>query len=357
VILCVTRALCRAEPRWWLAAGAVVGLGLYNKHLVVLLLLGLAAGLLLVGPRHELRSGWLWAGVALALVIGSPNLVYQATHDWPQLEMAAALQRNKGDDSRTFFVPLQLILIGLPLVPVWVAGLVSLLRNPALRAVRALGVAYPVVCVLLLVTGGQPYYTIGLLLALYAAGCVATAPWLAGRPARRTWVAAAVVLNIAISTLLALPVLPVSVLARTPIPAIIQTTRDQIGWPAYVRQVAAVYQALPAAERSVTTVVTGNYGEAGALNRYGGRYGLPRAYSGQNELYHLAVPPASATTAIVLGYRQGEYLAARFASCEAVGRLDNGVGIDNEEQGLPILVCRGPRRPWRELWPAFQHFG
>lgn len=356
VILCVTRALRRDEPRWWLAAGVVAGLGLYNKHLVVLLLLGLAVGLLLVGPRRVLRSGWLWAGVAIALLVGSPNLAYQATHDWPQLEMAAALQRNKGDDARVFFVPLQLILIGLPLVPVWVAGLVSLLRNPALRFARAFGVAYPVVCVLLLVTAGQPYYTIGLLLALYAAGCVATVRWLSGRPGRRAWVAAAVALNVATSALLALPLLPVSVLAKTPIPTIIQTTRDQIGWPAYVRQVADAYRALPVDERAAAVIITGNYGEAGALHRYGGRYGLPRAYSGQNELYHLGPPPASATTLIVVGYRRDEYLRAGFASCETVGHLDNGVGIDNEEQGLPIRVCRGPRGSWRELWPAFQHF-
>jgi hypothetical protein len=180
--------------------------------------------------------------------------------------------------------------------------------------------------------------------------------WLSGRPARRAWVVAAVAVNIGLSAVLALPVLPVSLLAKTPIPAIIQTTRDQIGWPAYLRQVADAYRALPAGERAAAVIITGNYGEAGALNRYGGRYGLPHAYSGHNELYYLATPPASATTAIVLGYRQDGYVEPRFASCETVGHFDNGVGIDNEEQGLPIRVCRGPRGSWRELWPAFQHF-
>ena len=91
VILCVVRALLRAEPRWWLAAGALVGLGLFNKNLIVLLLIGLAGGLLASGPRSAFRSGWLWVGAALAVVLASPNLVYQATHDWPQITMAGAL--------------------------------------------------------------------------------------------------------------------------------------------------------------------------------------------------------------------------------------------------------------------------
>ncbi|MGC9670144.1 glycosyltransferase family 39 protein [Planosporangium sp. 12N6] len=357
LILFVIRALHRDAPRWWLAAGTVVGVGLYNKHLVVLLLLGLAGGLLLAGPRRVLRSGWLWAGVALALVIGAPNLVYQATHDWPQLAMAEALRRNKGDEARITLVPFQLILLGPLLVPVWVAGLVSLLRNPALRAVRALGVAYPLMCVLLFALAGQPYYTVGLLLALYAVGSVATARWLAaGGPRRWVGTVAVVGANAVLSAVMAIPVLPLPVLAQTPIPAANQTVADQIGWPAYVRQVADVHRMLPPDERAGAVIVTGNYGEAGALDRYGRGYGLPRAYSGQNELYRQGPPPESARTVVVVGGFSDAYLAARFASCVVAGRLDNGVGVDNEEQGLPVRICRDPRGSWRELWPRFQHF-
>src|SRR5262249_42798242 len=170
-------------------------------------------------------------------------------------------------DARVTLVPLQLIMLGVPLVPIWIAGLVSLLRSPALRVVRALGVAYPLVCVLLFVIAGQPYYTMGLLLTLYAAGCVGTARWFAGRPGGQAWAAGAMVLNIALSVVIALPVLTVSALAGTPIPAINQGTRDQIGWPAYVRQVADAYSPLPAGDRAGAVIVAANYGETGALHR------------------------------------------------------------------------------------------
>jgi 4-amino-4-deoxy-L-arabinose transferase-like glycosyltransferase len=357
VILFAMRALLRDRPRYWLGAGLVSGLGLYNKHLVVLLLLMLVAGLLLVGPRRALLSGWLWAGAALALVVGLPNLVYQATHGFPQLEMAAALAHNKGDDARADMVPLQVLMLGAPMVPIWVAGSVTLFRDARLRPVRALAVAYPLMIVVLLVIAGQPYYTMGLLLALYAIGCAPTERWLAGRRGRQVLVGAGFLVNVAVGVVVALPVVPADRLAGTPIGEINQVTRDQVGWQAYVRQVADVSAGLPADERARAVVVTGNYGEAGAVDRYGPRYGLPKVYSGQNELYHLGHPPDSATVAIVVWQGGPQFLAQQFESCTDAGRLDNRVGVHNEEQDeARLYVCRGPRESWSVLWPRFQHF-
>lgn len=357
VILFALRALLRGQPRWWLAAGAVTGVALYNKHLIVLLLVSLAIGLLWLGPRATLRSGWLWAGVGVALLVGSPNLVYQVTHGFPQLHMAAALSENKGGETRVQLLPFQVLMLGPPVAAIWIAGLVALLRRPAWRPARALAGAYPVLLVIVLISGGQVYYPVGLLGFLFAAGCVPTADWVARRPGpRRAWVAAALVLNAAATFVLALPLLPVSVLGDTPIPAINQATRDQIGWPAYTREVADVYAALPDADRATAVILTGNYGEAGALDRYGPDAGLPPViYSGQNQLHEYGPPPEVATVVVTVGMSL-PYLQERFGTCTAAGVLDNGVGVDNEEQGRIIAVCRDPVGGWKTAWPRFQHF-
>jgi 4-amino-4-deoxy-L-arabinose transferase-like glycosyltransferase len=341
------RALLRDE-RWWLATGALTGLALYNKHLVVLTLLAIGIGLLLVGPRRTLWSKWLLAGVALAIVVGLPNIVYQIANDWPQLKMAGAIEEDKGTESRILFVPLQLTLLGVFFVPVWVAGIVSLYRDGD-RRLRAVAVAYPVLCVLVLVTGGQPYYTLGLVLALFAAGAVPAAAWFARH---RGLLVATLTLNVAISVLVALPVLPVGTLAKTPIADINQAVSDQVGWPVYVRQITDVYAALPAADRERAVIVTANYGEAGALDRYG--HDLPAVYSGQNELWLRGRPPDDATVLIAVGY--GPALSRRFASCAVAVDLDNGVDIPNEEQDNDVQVCRDPRQPWSVMWPEFQHY-
>ncbi len=359
VLLCVARALLR-DPRWWLAVGVVVGAGLYVKYLIVLTLLAVGAGLLLAGPRRALVSRWLWAGVLLALVVGAPNLVYQATHHWPQLTMAGAIERDKGAGSRISFVPLQLVMLGLFMVPVWVAGLVRLLREPGLRPVRAIAVAYPVACVLVLVLGGQPYYTLGLMLALYAAGCVPAVRWMErgrqrGRQRGRVaWFCAALVLNVALSVLVALPLLPVRAVAASHLADANQVVGDQIGWPEYVRQIEDVYRGLPSADASRAVILTANYGEAGALDRFG--TGLPPVHSGHNELWFLGRPAQDRTVVILVGFADAEPRLAWFGTCRVAAHLDNGVGVPNEEQDNDVKVCRDPSRPWSRLWPDLRHY-
>jgi hypothetical protein len=348
-LLFAIRALLRDEPKWWLAVGVVAGIGLYNKHLVVLLLLSLGLALLAVGPRKTLASKWLWAGAAVALVIGSPNLVYQATHDWPQLEMASAINETDGTENRILLLPFQFLLVGLFLVPVWVAGFIALLRRPEWRPVRALAVAYPILLVITLVAGGQFYYPMGLVMTLYAAGCVPVAAWAASRGRRRVLVIG-VALNSAISAVVALPLLPVDVVGGTPIPAMNSSVPDGVGWQAYTDQVAAVAATVPAEH---TVIITANYGEAGALERYG--EDLPPVFSGHNELHEYGPPPAGTETVVTVGL-EIEGLLPYFDSCERVAELDNGLGVENEEQGQVIGVCEGPARPWAELWPEFQHY-
>ncbi|MGI5152026.1 glycosyltransferase family 39 protein [Plantactinospora sp. CA-294935] len=357
IVLCAARALLRDQPRWWLAAGAVLGIGLYNKLLVVLLLIGLGAGLLAVGPRRILAGRWLWAGVALALLIGAPNLVYQLTHELPQADMATALADDRGAESRSTFVPFQFLLIGPPLAAVWLAGLVGLLRRRPWRPVRALAVAYLVVCVLVLVSGGQHYYSYGLLGALFAAGCVVVADWL-GRGRRRlraSVVGAAYLVNALASAVMALPLLPVEVLGDSPVPGINVTAADSVGWPRYVDQVVRAYDELPPADRAAAVVLTANYGEAGALTRLGADR-LPPIYSGHNELGYYGPPPESATVLVGVGVGEVGELRRFFGECRIAGRLDNGVGVDNEEQGVPIVVCQDRRLAWAELWPRIRHF-
>ncbi|GGM70585.1 glycosyltransferase family 39 protein [Dactylosporangium sucinum] len=353
-ILCMMRALLREQPRYWLPAGLVVGLALYNKHLIVLLLLTVAAALLLVGPRRVLASPWLWGGVAIALVVGLPNVLYQIANDFPQVSMAAALRENKGDDARITLLPLQLVWLGPLFVPVWCCGIVALLRNPALRPVRAFAVAYPLMLVLLFVLAGQPYYSVGLLAALFAVGAVPVARWLSTRP-RRVWFTVGAVVNCGVAIVSSLPVLPVDVVGHTPVPAMNQVVADQIGWPRYVRQVADVYAALPAEDRAATVLLTGNYGEAGALDRYGKPLGLPDVYSGQNELWHLGPPPESATV-VVFVYQGDPNRLNAFGSCAERARLDNRYGVENEEQTARVYVCRDRKGTWTDLWPRFQHF-
>jgi hypothetical protein len=248
--------------------------------------------------------------------------------------------------------PFLLILLGPPLVPIWVAGLVSLLRRPEWRPVRFVAAAFPALLVLVFVMGSQFYYPFGLLAVIFAIGCVPTAEWMRGW--RTRLVVVGVALNAVVSLLLGLPIVPVSTVGNTPIPGVNQVARDSVGWPAYVRQIATAYDGLPADERADAVIVTSNYGEAGAVGRYGPALGLPAVYSGQNQLAKQATPPSSANVVVFVG-GQLDDATPLFDSCQVVGRLDNGVDVDNEEQGEPVAICRGPIGGWTSIWPRLKH--
>jgi hypothetical protein len=339
VSLCVLRAELRDDPRWWLAAGAVAGAATYNKLLVVVLLAGIALGLATVGPRRRLGSPYLWAGAGLTVLLGLPNVVYQLTHDLPQLKMGQALADNNAGDVRVDMWVLLLVLLGPPLVVIWVAGLRALWRDPR---TRFFVVVFVVVLLFTFVSGAQPHYPVFILPIPFAAGVVAME-----RHLGRVW-AALFALNAAVSLVLGLPVIPVGSVGATPVPDVNTVAQDSIGWPAYVDQITAPYDALP--DRAHAVVVTSNYGEAGAVAHY--RPDVP-VYSAQNALFDQARPPDDTTAVVFVG---GEYdLARTLFTCRIVDRLDNDVDVDNEEQGEPVAVCTGPRRPWPQLWERLHH--
>jgi 4-amino-4-deoxy-L-arabinose transferase-like glycosyltransferase len=352
LLLAVARILGGGDERLWLVAGAVVGIGLENKQLVLLLVAALALGLALDRKLPGiLRSPWLWGGVAFAVALWLPGLAWQATHGFPQLTLAEDIRRDEGAESRATLVPLQLLLVGPLLVPVLAVGLWGLLRDGRLRAWRSLGVAYVVLLALVFATAGKPYYAAPYLLVLLAAGSVQLERWLTTRP-RQLAIAACLLVSAAAAVLITLPVLPADRLESTSIPDLNEDAIETVGWPALVRAVAQVYDSLPARERRTAVVFTGNYGEAGAVDRFGPDYGLPRAYSGHNAYARFGVPPGSAGPVIVLGYGDP---SVDFTRCRRAATIDNGVGLDNEEQGGAVFVCARPRRPWAEAWEDLRH--
>ncbi|WP_433826560.1 ArnT family glycosyltransferase [Actinoplanes sp. CA-015351] len=343
VVFFVIRALQGGAGWAWVAAGVTAGLGLYNKHLVVFLLVSLAAGLLVAGPREVFRSRMLWAGVAAVVVVGLPNVVYQVVNGFPQVEMAPAIAVSGAD--RIMVVPLQLVLVILP--PVWIAGIVMLARD---RRLRSIAVAYPIILILVLASGGQAYYPIGLLLALFAIGAVPTSRWM-NRRWRRVLVGAGVAVFALLAVLSSLPVVPEEDLSDSLVVSANQTVADQIGWRDYVWQVGAVYAALSDADQRKAVLFAGNYGEAGALDRYGPSLALPDVYSGHNSLFAFGPPPEGKSVVVAVV----QVTPRNFGSCAAKARLRNAVGVENEELEAQVYVCR-LSQPWSAVWPAVRHY-
>ncbi|HMK91873.1 MAG TPA: hypothetical protein VK576_02640, partial [Thermoleophilia bacterium] len=156
----------------------------------------------------------------------------------------------------------------------------------------------------------------------------------------------------------ALPVLPPSALARHPLQNINYNLGEEVGWPELTATVAHVYHSLPPAERATTVILTGNYGEAGAIDRYGPALGLPNAYSGHNSFWWWGPPRPARTTTIVVGLTDTpRYLERYFTDVRRVATIHNRYRVDNDEEGMPVWLCRGQKQPWAAIWPQFKNYG
>jgi hypothetical protein len=350
VTFVVVRALRTDRRHLWLVAGAVAGVGLQANSNVAFLLAAILGGLVLGGPRERLRSPWPWVGGVVAIALWAPYLVWQARAGWPQLEVSASIAAGESGTSepRELFLPLQLVMLNPCMAPVWVAGGLRLLRDPALGWCRGLGWCWPVLAVVFLVSGGKPYYLSGLMPLLLGAGAPLAVSWARRTRARAALLAVGAALWFP-AVWVTLPVVPVDRFADSVAAEENYDLGEQIGWTELVAQVADVVEQ----QEGEVALLASNYGEAGAIDRYGQAHGLPEAHSGHMGYWHWGLPPERAEVVVAVGFDRGT-LERAFADVTLAGRVDNGLGVDNDEQGAPIWVCERRVTSWEDLWDDFR---
>ncbi|MBV9095617.1 MAG: glycosyltransferase family 39 protein [Streptosporangiaceae bacterium] len=352
-IVLVMRLLASGNPRWWLAIGTCAGVGSEAKSNIGFLVVALAAGFGLTDARRLLRGRYLAIGCLIAVVLAVPDLAWQAAHGWPNAAVFRALQGQAGHNRATFWLA-QVLFTGPVLVPVWATGLVWSLRSRAARRFRPVAIACALAVAMQFVLGGKAYYPGAAYTFLLAAGSVPVERVLAARR-RVLAMGAAMVIAGLVAAPVALSVLPARTLHTVPLQKINYDLAETIGWPRLVTLVAAEYRALPAARRRHTTILAGNYGEAGALARYGPGLLLPQAFSGSNNFWLWGPPPAADSAAIAVNLDPA-LLRAWFAHVRLVATFSNGLGVSDDEQGAQVYLVTGLKSSWARAWPAFRDY-
>jgi len=367
----VVRIVRGASPRLWLVFGAVAGVGLENKHTMLVFGFAIVAGLLLSGQLQMFRSRWIWIGGAIALAIFLPNLLWEARHDWPQIEVVRNAQLYKNIPiSPLRFLGEQIVFLHPLALPVWLGGLAWCFFARAGKPFRFLGWTYLIVMAVFIFFGGKSYYALPVYPLLMAAGGVALEQFSALNG--RRWLRAAFPALLIIGGLIALPfgipLLPIEAFMRysafLPAGGVVKTERDAVyaplpqlyadmfGWDTMAGTVAQVYQSLPESDRADCGILGGNYGEAGAIDHYGPALGLPKALSGHNSYFYLGPRGYSGACMIIFGERSDEFIKL-FGDVHLAATITSPHAMPNE-QSVPVYVCRKPVAPLAVLWPRFK---
>ena len=365
----VIRIINTGNQRLWLWFGVLAGLGLENKYSMALFGFAIVVGLLLTAERKLFRSPWLWTGGAVALAIFLPNLVWNIQHQWPFIQLMHNIRASGRDIVRgpLAFMGNQIFIMSPLNFPIWLGGLLFLLFARDSKRFRVLGWAFLVVLAATIYLHGKDYYSAPAYPMLLAAGAVVIERASSARPWLRPASIAALVAGTAPLLPMMIPILPLQTYVhyqeiihlappateeshlRSPLP---QYYSDDLGWEQMTAAVANAYDRLPFGLRSVTAIYAQNHGEAGAIDFFGPKYGLPKAICPHQNYFLWGPRNYKGLGMIVLGDNR-KNLEKYFGQVIHAG--DFGVPCSLEHG--PIWMCTQPRG-WnlKEIWPKLKQW-
>jgi 4-amino-4-deoxy-L-arabinose transferase-like glycosyltransferase len=364
-------AIKRDDPRYWLWFGVVAGVGLEEKYSIAVLGFCIVLGLLLTEQRRIFGRKWIWLGGTLAFLVFLPNFLWNVQNHWPFVELMRNIKAGGRDVvlSPAAYLAQQVLIIHPMLAPIWIIGVLAFLFSARLKSYRFLGWCYLAAFAVFVILKGKNYY-LGPIYPVYlAAGAIVIESYLAR--SRQVWLKPGlIILILAGGAWLApvvMPVLPVeqfiSYMGKLPFKVprsehshmravLPQHFADQFGWEEMVAEVNEAYTKLSAEERAGCGIFAQDYGQAGAIDFFGRRYGLPPALSG-HQTYFLWGPRGYSGNCLIVLDDTREVLDGLFEDVEYVGKsADNPYALERE---IPVFICRGAKfGSLAELWPRLK---
>ena len=362
----VIRIIQTGNQKLWLWFGVLAGLGMQNKYSMAVFGLGIVVGLLLTPERKAFAHMWIWIAGAIALLIFLPNLMWNVQRDWPFFQLMHNI-RTSGRDVALKPIPFllqQALMVNPFAFPLWVAGLGWLFFGREGRRYRALGWAFVVTFGLFMTQHAKDYYVAPAYPMLFAAGSVCWEAWI--ERTQRSWLKPAFVLVLLVPLLVFMPLVapvvsperfvafiraihftpPVSEHShrRSPLP---QYYSDELGWEAMVAEVARVYHSLPPDVQAKTAIKARNFGEAGAIDYFGPKYGLPPAICFHQNYWYWGIHGYTGESIIVVNEgRNGEHLKQISDYAEKVGHFEYPYALEN----FDIWYARGLKVNLHDIW-------
>jgi 4-amino-4-deoxy-L-arabinose transferase-like glycosyltransferase len=360
----------KAVLRRWIAFGVVTAMGVLTKYTMFFFAFSLYFGLLMTAGRDALRRAGPWVALLITLVLVSPNLWWQYSHGWPQLELLSSrlhktVLTNIAGTGLIGFSPLQILMQVMMVnpfsLPLWLAGL-SFFFYEASGKRRLFFWSYAFLVVIFVLLRAKVYYIAPIYPLLFAGGACALERRLMRNPLRVSYALALFMSGMLILPN-AVPVLPLHTflayqrfmdlrslkeenLATGAVP---QQYADTLGWDDLVAQIAFSYNTLPPAQRARTAIWTENYGEAAAVDLLGEKYALPKAISGHNSYYLWGPRGYDGSSVIAVGI-PASLTRMEFRDVRRMATFTDPYVLPQQNNVL-IALCMRPREPLAAFWP------
>jgi hypothetical protein len=369
----ISLALIRTgDQKLWLWFGLVAGIGILNKHSMLLFGSAFFLALLVTRRRAWLRSVWIWLGGLISLLLFLPNLLWEINNHWATIEILRNVDLSKNERLTWLeFIGQQAFLVHPLGAPICLAGLWFFLFSKRGEGYRFLGWTYLFLLVEFLILRGRIYYLAPIYPMLFAAGSVAVETWIEG--SRRAWIKPAILAPLmvggVIAAPLALPILPLKAAAayakfwdvdhvkveKSDSGKLPQMYADMIGWRHQAAVVSTVFHSLSPEDQARVAILAKNYGQAGAVDYFGPALGLPHAISGHNNYYLWGPQQYTGEVVIAVGMSLEE-LKPLFGDIQLAATIQNEYSIP-EESNLPVYICRKPKMTLQQAWPSLKFFG
>ncbi len=366
------------SPLVWIGIALAVAFGIYGKYSMCLAVACFLVGLLVTGERRVLATPWFPLAGAIAFILVLPNFLWQLQHGFPFLEVlkgdaahrhafnnGLVLESRNLASNTIAYLGEQILYTNPVAVPVWVAGLLGPFKISRLKNVRFVSVAWVPLIVIAIALEAKGYYTTGIYATLFAVGSVVVEQ-------AATWLRTTALVAIAVVALAAmpmsLPILPLrTFLAYTkiigltgrngePVHLVQPLYAEEFGWDRLARDVARIYNAMPQGTRALTAVYADTYADAGAIDFFGKRYGLPKAISSQNSYWLWGTRGYDGQTLIAIGATRIDLLRQYYEKCQLVTTSTEPLKWIVEGPS-PIYFCTGTNEPFDQIWQHIRWYG
>jgi 4-amino-4-deoxy-L-arabinose transferase-like glycosyltransferase len=364
--LYLVRIVKGGDERAWLGVGAALGISAQSKYSVIYFGVAFLAGLLITPQRRVIASKWFAAGAMLAVLVALPSVIWQAVHGFPMWELLRAGQSGKNVTLGPIqYLIAEVVITNPVLALVWITGLVWTLLRPELRF---LGYGYLLLIAAMIASHGKHYYPADVYPIFFSAGAVALQAVTEKARIARPFAALLAILAGLVSLPYSEPILSepafisfnmavgpkigmgVTVTEHLKQNWMTQDWADMHGWPQLAQAVARVYDALPDHDRKQAVAVTGNYGEASAIEFFSH---VP-VISGHNQYFLWGTRGYSGNVVIDVGGNCGASLHLFRQSRRAA--TFSAPYIMPYEDHMPIMVCRGIKKPLSTVWPGVKNY-